>query len=539
MPPLIKDKAPISLEQTNFEPYGKATPSPADWRDQVFYFLLPDRFSNSQESPDKLFDRKDPGKFKTADKKKWMEGGKKFQGGTLNGIKSKLMYLRDLGITAVWLAPIWKQRKDLETYHGYGIQNFLEVDPRFGTREDLRNLINEAHAQGIYVVLDIIYNHSGNNWYYDIGGTPWDMIDYRYQPPYDFYGWRSAGGFPTTSILDAEDGVWPQEFQEPDWYTRAGKIGKWDPEPWEDPMHPDNEFRRGDFYDLKDLNLDHRSDALAAIIDVYKYWIALSDADGLRIDTVKHASFEVCRNFCGAIHEYAESIGKENFFLVGEVTGGSQMARNYLDIFGRNVDAVLDIGAAAKNLSGMVKGFTPPTVFFDQFKGHDILGSHRETGRYHLSILDDHDMVGQEKMRFAAGNEHEARYAQTAHAVGTMLTTLGVPCLYYGTEQAFDGSTAYHDAGIEPKDPYGKPPFEDRYIREAMFGGTFGPFETEGCHFFNPDHPTYLRIAAGSAPEPDYRRRVFRRAGHGPVGPAAGWDGNPGVVLSQHWNLDY
>ncbi len=496
MPPIIEDKAPNRLERTDFEPYGKATPSPADWRDQVFYFLLPDRFSNGQESGEKLFDLKNPGKFKTADKRKWMEGGKKFQGGTLKGIKSKLKYLEDLGVTALWLGPIWKQRQDLETYHGYGIQNFLEVDPRFGTREDLRNLVNEAHAQGIYVILDIIYNHSGNNWYYEIDGEPREMVDYRYQPPYDFYGWRSASGTPARTILGAEDGVWPQEFQNVDWYTRAGKIGRWDPEPWEDQMHPDNEFRRGDFYDLKDLDLDHWGAALAAIIDVYKYWIALSDADGFRIDTVKHASFEVCKNFCGAIHEYAESIGKENFFLVGEVTGGSQMARNYLDIFGRNVDAVLDIGAAAKNLAGMVKGFTPPAVFFDQFKGHDLLGSHRETGRYHLSILDDHDMVGQEKRRFAAGNAHETRYAQTAHAVGTMLTTLGVPCLYYGTEQAFDGSTTYHDEGIEPRDQYGKPPFEDRYIREAMFGGTFGAFETEGCHFFDPDHPTYLRIAA-------------------------------------------
>ena len=496
MTPTIEDKAPSSLKQVRFEPLGKVTPSPADWRDQVFYFLLPDRFSNGQESVDKLFDLKNPGKFKAADKKKWMEGGKKFQGGTLKGIKSKLGYLRDLGITALWLGPIWKQRKDLETYHGYGIQNFLDVDPRFGTREDLRNLVNEAHAQGIYVILDIIYNHSGNNWYYSIGGNPWEMVDYRYQPSYDFFGWRSGQGTAMHSVLRAEDAVWPQEFQNVGWYNRAGKIGKWDPEPWEDPMHPDNEFRRGDFYDLKDLDLDHHDDALSAIIDVYKYWIALSDADGYRIDTVKHVSFETCKNFCGAIHEYAESIGKENFFLVAEVTGGAQMARSYLDIFGRNVDAVLDIGAAAENLSSMVKGFTGPPSFFDQFKGHDILGGHRETGRYHLSILDDHDMVGRDKKRFAAGNDQVIRLAQTAHAVGAMLTTLGIPCLYYGTEQAFDGSTAYHDDGIEPRDRNGKIPFDDRYIREAMFGGTFGAFETEGCHFFDPAHPTYLRIAA-------------------------------------------
>jgi len=66
-----------------------------------------------------------------------MQAGKIFQGGTLRGITSKLDYLRDLGVTCLWIGPVWKQRADLETYHGYGIQNFLDVDPRFGTRQDI------------------------------------------------------------------------------------------------------------------------------------------------------------------------------------------------------------------------------------------------------------------------------------------------------------------------------------------------------------------------------------------------------------------
>ena len=75
--------------------------------------------------------------------------------------------------------------------------------------------------------------------------------------------------------------------------------------------------------------------------------------------------------------------------------------------------------------------------------------------------------------------------------MGVQLTTLGIPCIYYGTEQALDGTQNRHDFNIE-----GHLSFEDRYIREAMFGGSFGAFETSGCHFFDPDHPTYLRIAA-------------------------------------------
>jgi hypothetical protein len=108
-----------------------------------------------------------------------------------------------------------------------------------------------------------------------------------------------------------------------------------------------------------------------------------------------------------------------------------------------------------------------------------------------VSILDDHDMVGSRKARFAAGEHIDAEPEQTAHAVGAMLTTLGMPCIYYGTEQTFDGSEALHDYSIEPALS-----FEDRYIRESMFGGSFGAFGTAGCHFFDTTHPTYLRIAA-------------------------------------------
>jgi glycosidase len=488
MPITVELSAPTELAPADLKPRGSVHPSPNDWRDQVLYFLLPDRFSDGREGQRPLFDPVNPEQFKASDKPAWMEAGKKFQGGTLKGIESKLDYLQGLGVTALWIGPIWRQRPDLETYHGYGIQNFLEVDPRFGTRQDLRDLVDAAHDRDMYVLLDIIYNHTGSNWFYDENRVPRETVPYRFQPPHPFHGWRSGMGSSTASITTLQDGVWPKEFQNVNWYTRAGQIGKWDLEPWEDPLHPDTEFRRGDFYDLKDLNLN-LGEVLSAAIRVYQYWIALSDCDGFRIDTVKHVSWEASRNFCGAIHEYAESIGKENFLLLGEVTGGTEMARNYLEIFGRNIDVVLDIGEPAKRLAGMVTGLTDPIVFFNQFRGHDVLGSHRETGRYHVSILDDHDMVGRGKHRFAAHSDIPNRYQQVAHAVGVQLTTLGTPCLYYGTEQALDGTDARHDPTIDSG-------FEDRYIRESMFGGTFGAFQTEGCHFFDPQHPTYLRIAA-------------------------------------------
>jgi hypothetical protein len=166
-------------------------------------------------------------------------------------------------------------------------------------------------------------------------------------------------------------------------------------------------------------------------------------------------------------------------------------------VFGRNLDAALDLGEPMDVLSRTVKGDRDPGEFFAQFGGHDELGTHREVGRYHVSVLDDHDMISRNpKARFSAGNGTPARFEQAAHAVGMQLTTLGMPCIYYGTEQGFDGSEAYHDTGIEPRGGDGKIPFADRYVREAMFGAGFGAFGTTGCHFFDPDHPTYLRIAA-------------------------------------------
>jgi glycosidase len=291
-----------------------------------------------------------------------MAGGTVFQGGTIAGVQSKLPYLKGLGATALWVGPVFKQRKDLETYHGYGIQDFLDVDPRFGTRQDLRNLVDAAHALGLYVILDIIYNHSGNNFFYDDdSGSPVDTRSYRFSPSYTRSHWRSSTGTPIKALTGRDDGVWPAEFQVDEFYTRAGSIrsGHFDPQSWEARLDPRNEFRRGDFFSLKDLRIQEQhpfvpdaqaSAVLDALIKVYQYWIALTDCDGFRVDTVKHVSFEASRNFSGAIHEFAESIGKENFLVLGEVAGGAAITRDYLEVFGRNLDAALDLGGPMDTL---------------------------------------------------------------------------------------------------------------------------------------------------------------------------------------------
>ncbi|MFN2187624.1 MAG: alpha-amylase family glycosyl hydrolase [Candidatus Promineifilaceae bacterium] len=488
----IEENAPLELSEVDLTPRGSVHPSPIDWRDQILYQLLPDRFSDGHETERDIFDRRDPKKHIARDRAHWMAAGKRFAGGNIEGIRSKLDYLQDLGVTTIWINPVWRQRCDLETYHGYGIQNFLDIDPRFGSRQQLRDLVDAAHQRGMYVILDVIFNHSGNNWFYrdERSGQARETMPYRSTPPYPIHGWRSARGESLPVPISIDDGVWPREFQNAGWYTRCGQIGHWSADYWEDPQSSDLEFRKGDFYDLKDFNLENE-ETICSLAKVYQYWIALSDCDGFRIDAVKHVSVEESRKFCSALHEYAESIGKENFLLTGEITD-TGLAPGYVDFLGRNLDAVLGIMNYPLKLSGMVKGIVHPNDFFRLFEQNQLKLSYRQLGRFVVTVVDDHDMSSRPtKERFAAGGDAENLYHQVAHVVGVQLTTPGIPSIYYGTEQAFNGSERDHDYSVERRRFA-----EDRYVRETMFGGEFGAFCTRGCHFFDERHPTYLRIAA-------------------------------------------
>jgi hypothetical protein len=241
----------------------------------------------------------------------------------------------------------------------------------------------------------------------------------------------------------------------------------------------------------------------------YAYWIALTDCDGFRLDTLKHVSFEQGRNFCGAIKEYAARLGKHDFFLVGEVAGGDFAQSRYLEVLGANLNAALDIGEMRLTLTGVAKGLIHPAEYFRGFDaGMAVLGSRRNLGRHHVSILDDHDHVFGEKVRFSADASTDH---QVVAGVALQLFSLGIPCIYYGTEQAF--------AGPESGERRYLPDWSgtDRYLREAMFGPShprkagragltagaddldepgFGPFGTAGRHCFDAEFPTYRRIAA-------------------------------------------
>jgi glycosidase len=472
----------------------------------VLYFLMLDRFSDDREqgyrdndgqvitsgsSP--LFQAGDAGSAvqSEADASRWREAGARWTGGSLKGLTSKMGYLKRLGVTALWVSPIFKQVPYHETYHGYGIQNFLDVDPHFGTRAGLRQMVRTAHRYGIYVILDIILNHSGDifsytpdrYWMQDPASGQW-TIDPRWDGnAYPVAGFHDAQGQPTlpfgTVDLKAHwphGAIWPAEFQQPGTFTAKGRITNWDYDP---------EFMEGDFFDLKDIDLGNGtvddynpSPALAALCQAYKFWIAYADIDGFRVDTVKHMDPGATRFFTSVIHEFAQRIGKENFYLIGEITGGRTRAFTTLETTG--LDAALGIDDIPDRLEYLVKGFRNPSEYFDLFRNSMLVQkeSHTWFRNKVVTLYDDHDQVrkGGQKARFCAGDPAWRRLALNAMALNA--TTLGIPCIYYGSEQGFDGEGD-----------------SDRYIREAMFGGEFGAFRSRGRHFFNEDNPLYQELA--------------------------------------------
>jgi glycosidase len=484
------------LSELNFvslSPAGGLFPSPIAWEDQTFYFLMLDRFSDGRENGYKdnegnlVRSGTTPAyspagaenAVKTeADAAHWREAGTKYVGGTLKGLESKIGYLKRLGVTALWISPIFKQVRFRETYHSYGIQNFLEVEPHFGSREDLREVVRTAHANGIYVVLDIILNHAGNAFSYSgEQDHPWTGGMYPVE------GFNDKDGNPTIPFVkanpqnlpDYDGALFPVELQQPDTFTRKGYIKNWDYDP---------EFREGDFFDLKDIDHGYGSAddyqvsaALRHLCEAYKYWIAYADIDGFRIDTVKHMDMGATRYFVSVIREFAQSIGKENFFLLGEITGGRKRAYETLELTG--LSAALGIDDIPDKLEYLVKGYRNPNEYFSLFRNSELVNksSHIWFRNKMVTSFDDHDQVrkGNQKARFCADAD-ASKVVLNVLALNAL--TLGIPCIYYGSEQCFDGRGG-----------------SDRYIRESMFGGEFGAFRTRGLHFFNEDNPVYRELA--------------------------------------------
>ena len=432
-----------------------------EWREEFIYFLMVDRFHDDLErkpvpGPNRSLGVKAP--------------DNEFYGGKIKGITRNLDYIAGLGCTAIWLSPVFKNNNG--AYHGYNINNYLDIDPHFGTKQDLIDLVDAAHTYQrdgrpypIRIILDVVINHSGDNWSYP-GGHSYNYIDDQ-QFPFGF--WRE-GREP-----------FPTELRDQDYYHRKGNMNDFDASP---------QNQHGDLSGLKDFaNEDYDpkgSEVINALIKIHAYWIREADIDGFRVDAIKHLGAVPCSRFCSNIREYAYSLGKRGFFLFGElavphddivdryVGPNTSIKDNQTVFFG--IDSVIDFPLAMgkyddpnhRPLREVLKGFAGPETLFRRLEAqHNRALNRGEIGRYLVTIVDNHDTFWQPG-RFGAGAPED----QIIGAIGFLLCALGTPCIYYGTEQGFEGQGGDND------------------VREAMFDRN-----KPGFNLLNSDCRIYKAIA--------------------------------------------
>lgn len=408
--------------------------SPTDWRDQWIYFLLVDRFNH----PDRPPAHTDP--FLP------------YQGGSFEGIKQRLDYLKDLGVGAVWLSPVHYNPQWFHDYYGgYGIQDLLRIEPRFCSDydsalanpqtadEEFRDLVDHIHARGMYVIADIVLNHMGD--LFDYEGMRAD----REWNPYGEYTvyWRNADGVPhgnwtvieNVAGLPRDAGPSPRDLAANEYFRRRGAGGP--------------RIDEGDFYVLKELRTEIQDQARGifpvrdTLIRAYAYFMAKFDIDGFRIDTLQYVSRDFARTFGNAMREYALSLGKKNFLCMGEVWD-DQNEDQIAKFVGRNtvtddgiigVDTALDFPMRRRLVQAIKNRGTPAELAGHYEKRTQALklisSSHGDASGYFITFLDNHDL--NERFHVPGWDR------QTTMALTCLYTMIGIPCLYYGTEQGLSG----------------------------------------------------------------------------------------------------
>ena len=491
-------------------------PSPSDWRDCWIYFLLIDRFRNPDKQPAFPWNKK--------------YGFR--QGGTFKGVQSQLAYLQRLGVNAIWLSPVLKNTKPeingfAYAYPGYNTQDFFTLEGRFAsdgtvaTAEiELAELIDEAHARGINVIIDIVLNHAGRVFDY----IRQDRIQSSFTDHELLYGpqgneppiqWINGFGNPrgdwqnVTSPVGAgpDDSVWPIDLQRPEFFRRRGSKDS------DTPLPPQN-YVPGDFSVMRQLCVEYYASVpgqealrdeygvypvLSILIRAYQYLMAKFDIDGYRIDTVKYVRADMIEIFCNAMREFALSAGKRNFFTFGEVYDNDPMisqfvGRNSPSDQGFGMDSALDFPLFFQ-LPPVIKalGPNPPGVetIAALFNNRNTaeegqISSHGEAGKYFVSFIDNHD----QNARF---NTPGTPPEQVSMALALLFTLQGIPCVYYGTEQGLQGTIDGLDACES--------------VREAIWGNLPTAFNPSSSFYTSLQAIVSLRQAD---PALRYGRLYFR-----------------------------
>ena len=470
---------------------------------EIVYFVLPDRFENGDP-------KNDTGGIKGGRLQHGFDPTHKgfYHGGDLKGLTARLDYIQGLGATAIWFAPIFRNKPvqgpkgdESAGYHGYWVTDFTQVDPHFGTNDDFKAFVDAAHARGMKVYMDIIANHTADVIRYREG----DANGYRYRDKANFPYSRRGGvdgapinpGFNGDS--DPHPGNWAR-LTDPTWaytpYVPKGeervKVPAW----LNDPVYYHNRGDTnwvgesavyGDFVGLDDLATQHPR-VIAGMIEIYSGWIERFGIDGFRIDTAKHVNPEFWRAFVPAMLDVARRKGIPNFHIFGEVATGdvdpALLARwTRIADLPSNLDMAF-AAAAQRVVSGKAGTDVLARLFED-----DALYQGGEAGALNLpTFLGNHDF-GRFSMFVKQANpgiSQDELLTRTMLGHAMLMTLRGVPVIYYGDEQGFvsDGN--------------------DQLAREDMFpsrvavyndNDLIGTDATTAEANFDRNHPLYRQIA--------------------------------------------
>lgn len=449
-----------------------------DVRDDVFYFVLPDRFNNADPNNDngsKTMQESQGGLDVTS---KWA-----FHGGDMQGIEAKLDYLENLGITAIWMTPILRNQAIQNTgfgHHGYWILDFTQIDPHFGSNGALRSLINAAQARGMKIFFDIITNHTADVIRFEECHNP----DGSFKEGLNGCEYKSteqlaAGDTYTTFIPEGQENLkTPAWLNDPKYYHNQG-----------DSFWQGESALNGDFVGLDDLKTSDPF-VVQGMIDIYKDIITEFKPDGFRIDTVKHVDLSFWEAFSPAIMAHAKAEGIEHFHVFGEVYDGNPAVLSRYTTIGQ-MPSVLDFGIQYATADFFFHD--KPSDSIDRLiQNDDYYNDTDSDATLLMNFLGNHDM-GRAGMflQNAQPNADDAELVQRnllAHAF--MYLSRGIPVLYYGDEQGFTGDGGDVDA------------------RENMFASKvesyndnnlIGTSATTADENFDQNHPLYKGFAELSA----------------------------------------
>ncbi|HEV3190692.1 MAG TPA: alpha-amylase family glycosyl hydrolase, partial [Polyangiaceae bacterium] len=418
-----------------------------DWRDEVIYQVIVDRFANGDVNND----------FKVH-----LGALALYQGGDWKGIDDHFGYLQALGITTIWISPIVQNvdtDADVDAYHGYWQQDLTKVNPHFGDLAALRSMVAHAHRLGMKVVLDIVCNHMGQVFFYDIN---------RNRRPDDYVNGSNGPNDPIVQISEYDPPWSPGgvlAFSQEGNSGRAPMLFFDDPSISRTPPRPgilgnagayhgfghienfDDVAQRtlGDFTGgLKDLATE-QPEVRATLVDVFATWVERVDFDGYRIDTVKHVESDFWPVFAGATRTRLARSGKERFLMFGEAfDGNDQLLGSYTQAGA--LDSVFYFSQHFQVFSNVFENAHDPA----QAQGTDQIaalwqqkainyGTRPQPGgigiapyKALVNFIDNHDVP---RFLFASHGD----VAALRNALTLLYTEDGIPNLYYGTEQEFSG----------------------------------------------------------------------------------------------------